>query len=98
MSRPVSDQRRRGRVWEGSPIRIDEVLRLRRLSVTGGYLPRRHQRPQPSCTLGRAQLPQCFGFNLPDALARDVEFLADLFECVLALAADAEAQPDHFLL
>src|ERR1700679_1841982 len=46
---------------------------------------------------GRAQLAQGFGFDLADALARHVEFLADLFERVLTLAADAETQTDHFL-
>ena len=42
-------------------------------------------------------MPQRFGFNLADALARDVQLLADLFERVLALAAYAEAQADDFL-
>jgi hypothetical protein len=35
-----------------------------------------------------SKLPQRFGFDLPDALAGDVEFLTDFFEGVLALAAD----------
>src|SRR5450755_526393 len=48
-------------------------------------------------TFGRAKLAQRLGFNLPDALTGDVKLLPDLFESVLALAADAEAQPDHFL-
>src|SRR5581483_2506444 len=47
--------------------------------------------------LGGAKLAQGFGFDLADALASDVEFLADFFERVLALAADAEAEADHFL-
>ena len=42
-------------------------------------------------------MPQSFGFDLADALARDVELLADLFERVLALAADPEPQPDDLL-
>src|SRR5690348_14916674 len=46
----------------------------------------------------RAKLAQRLGFDLPDPFARDVELLTDLLESVLALAADAEAQPDHFLL
>src|SRR5437588_5106538 len=41
-------------------------------------LPRSHQGPQPSCTLRRPQLSQCFGFDLPDPLARHVELLPDL--------------------
>jgi hypothetical protein len=40
------------------------------------------------CTLWCSKLPQRFGFDLPDALAGDVEFLTDFFEGVLALAAD----------
>ena len=47
---------------------------------------------------GRPQLAQRLRFDLADALARDVEFLADFFERVLALAADPETQPDHLLL
>src|ERR1035441_8051859 len=47
-------------------------------------------------TFRRAKLAQRLGFDLPDALTGDVEFLTDLFQSVLALAADAEAQPDHF--
>src|SRR4051812_17499658 len=49
-------------------------------------------------TLRRAELPQRLGLNLTDTLAGDVELLADFFERVLALAADAEAEPDHLLL
>jgi len=30
--------------------------------------------------LGRTKLPQGLGFNLPDALARNVEFLPDIFQ------------------
>src|SRR4030095_11945078 len=44
------------------------------------------------------QLPEGLGFNLPDTLAGHVEALADLFEGVLALLADAEAQPQDLLL
>ncbi len=46
---------------------------------------------------GGPQLPQRLGFDLADAFAGDVELLADLFERVLALAADAEAQADDLL-
>ena len=49
----------------------------------GSLLPRCQQRPQMPGPLGRAQLPQRLRLNLPDALA---------------LAADAEPQPDHLLL
>ena len=44
-------------------------------------------------TLRRTKLPQCLGFDLPDALARDIKLLPDLFQSVLPLAADAEPQP-----
>ena len=44
---------------------------------------------------GAAQLPQCFGFDLTDAFACDVELLADLFERMFALAADSETKPNH---
>src|SRR5204862_5310008 len=39
-------------------------------------LPGGHQSPQAAGSFRRAQLPQSFGFDLADALARDVEFLA----------------------
>src|SRR5258707_14865554 len=45
-----------------------------------------------------SQLSECFGLDLPDALARDREALADLFERVLAAVADAEPHLDHLLL
>ena len=48
--------------------------------------------------LRRPKLAESLGFDLADAFARYVEFLTDFFQGVLALAADAEAQPDHFLL
>ena len=45
-------------------------------------------------TFRRAKLAERLGFDLADALTGDVKFLADLFQSMLALAADAEAQ-DH---
>src|SRR6476619_3436596 len=44
-----------------------------------------------------AQLAQRLGFDLPDALARHREALADFLERVLAAVAHAEAHLDHFL-
>ena len=41
-----------------------------------------------------SKLAQRLGFNLTDALSGDIKFLTDLFERVLALAADAEAQAE----
>src|SRR5579883_1969382 len=48
--------------------------------------------------LRRTKLAQSLSLDLADALARYVKFLTDFFKRVLALAADAEAQPDHLLL
>jgi hypothetical protein len=45
-----------------------------------------------------AQLAQRLGLDLADALAGDLEVLADLFEGVIALLADAEAHAQHLLL
>src|SRR5205085_347284 len=48
---------------------------------------------------GVAQFPKRLSFDLPDALARDGEVLADLFERVLAaVVAEAEAHLDDLLL
>src|SRR4030095_9110049 len=44
------------------------------------------------------QLAQRLGLDLPDALARDGEALAALFERVLAAVADAEPHLDDLLL
>src|SRR5262245_58687652 len=45
-----------------------------------------------------AQLAERFGLNLPDALTRDREALADLFERVLTFLADTEPQAKDLLL
>ena len=42
-----------------------------------------------------AELAQSLGFDLANAFASDVELLADLFERMLALAADSETKPNH---
>src|SRR4249920_3493141 len=44
------------------------------------------------------QLAQRLRLDLADALARDLEVLADLFERVVALLADAEAHAQDLLL
>src|ERR1700730_6189581 len=44
------------------------------------------------------QLAQGFRFNLPDALARDCESLAELFERVLAAIVQAESHLDNCFL
>jgi hypothetical protein len=61
------------------------------LDRTTSPLPGRQQRLEVPRTLRRTEPAQCLGFDLADALAREVELLADLAECVLARAADAEA-------
>ena len=43
------------------------------------------------------QLAQRLGFNLPDALARDLEALAHFFERVLGAIFEAEAHLDDAL-
>ena len=47
---------------------------------------------------GMAQLAERLGLDLPDPLSRDREALAHLFQRVLALLADPEAQAQDFLL
>src|SRR5262249_10113886 len=47
---------------------------------------------------GVAELAQRLGFDLTDALARDLEVLTDLLEGVVALFADAETHPEDLLL
>ena len=44
------------------------------------------------------QLRERLRFDLPDALARHAELLADLFERARLTVDQTEAQPDHFLL
>src|SRR5216684_8709044 len=43
------------------------------------------------------QLPQCLGFDLPDALARDRELLTYLFQRVVLVHADPEAHAQDAL-
>src|SRR5258706_16084428 len=50
---------------------------------------------QPLGARRMAQLAQRFGFYLPDALARDVELLANFFERVIGVHLDAETHAQH---
>ena len=52
--------------------------------------------PQFLAAAGVAELAQGLGFDLADALARDVELLADLFERAGTAVLDAEAQLQDF--
>src|SRR5215471_11061446 len=61
------------------------------------YLAPFQERLQPPAARRMAQLAQRLGFDLPDALARDGEALADFLERVLAAVADAEAHLDDLL-
>src|SRR5580658_7435562 len=49
-------------------------------------------------TAGVLQLAQGLGFDLADAFAGDAELLADLFEGVVGVHADAEAHAQHAFL
>ena len=44
------------------------------------------------------QLAQRLGFNLPDALSCDREYLADFLERMLAAVIQTESHPDDALL
>src|SRR5258706_16346567 len=56
------------------------------------------ERPQLLRARRMAQLAKRFRFDLPDALAGDVERAADLFERVLGAVADTEAHLEDLLL
>src|SRR5215470_310642 len=56
------------------------------------------ERPEVTSAKRVAQLAEGLGLDLTDALPRDREALADLFQRVLAFLADAEPQAQDFLL
>src|SRR5436190_23319343 len=56
------------------------------------------KRAQPMAPAGMPQLAQRLRFDLPDALARDREVLADFLQRVLAAVFQAEAHLDDLLL
>ena len=43
-----------------------------------------------------AQFAQCFGFDLADALARNVKLFAYFFQRVVGVHINAKAHPQHF--
>src|SRR6266702_8897983 len=53
---------------------------------------------QPLGTRRVAELAQGLRLDLPDALARDVELLADLFQRVVGVHFDAETHAQYFRL
>ncbi len=53
-----------------------------------------HQCPQPARSVRTAQGPQRFVLDLPDAFTSEGEFLTDVFERILPVAANAEAHAD----
>src|SRR5262245_57294922 len=55
------------------------------------------ERAQLAAPRGVTELPQRLRLDLPYALARDREALADFLERVLAAVADAEPHLDHLL-
>src|SRR6266480_5023304 len=76
-----------------------QALRMRRREIS--IIQKAPQLPRPTRML---QLPQRFRLDLPDTLSRHRELLADFFERVVGVHADAEAQripcdfpicPDH---
>src|SRR5262249_53934661 len=56
------------------------------------------ERLEPLAARRMAELAERFCLDLADALARDLEVLADLFERVVALLADAEPHAQDLLL
>src|SRR5262249_56547245 len=57
-----------------------------------------YEAPQPLRPRWVPQLAQRLGFDLPDALAGDLEVLAHLLERVVRLLADAEPHAQDLLL
>ena len=57
-----------------------------------------HERLQPPRPRRMPQLAQRLRLDLPDALARHLEALSDLFQRVLGAILQAEAHLDHALL
>jgi len=53
--------------------------------------------PQLPAPRRMLQLPQCLGFDLTNTLARHRELLADFFQRVVGVHADAEAHAEHAL-
>ena len=62
------------------------------------YLLSIQERPQLAAAARVLELAQRLGLDLAYALARDRELLADLFEGVVGVHADAEAHPEYALL
>ena len=75
-----------------------EAAAAHRIGMKKRYvLPRRKQRSQMARPFRRPELAKGFGLNLANAFARYVELLPDLFQSMLALAANTEPQANHLL-
>src|SRR6266542_186900 len=56
------------------------------------------ERAEPMTSARMTQFAQRFGFDLPDALARDREILSDFFQRVLAAVLQSETHFNDLLL
>src|SRR5271167_4615332 len=71
----------------------------KKTEIVGNHLPSVIQEaPQLSAAARVLELAQGLGLDLADALAGHRELLADLFERVVGVHADAEAHAEHALL
>src|SRR5262249_22666730 len=104
-----SSPRARGGWWAHQALNLEpadyeaaaltvELWARRKDEVRDSRRPSFEERAKLARPRGMPQLPERLRFDLPDALARDGEALADFLERVLAAVADAEAHLDHLLL
>src|SRR5690606_8199433 len=93
---PIAAGRRALRKRRGPAIARGPLwLAARRRAPAGSAL---DERLEPLGSARVAQLAQRLGLDLPDALAGDLEVLADLLEGVVGLLADTEPHAQHLLL
>src|SRR6266700_7062148 len=91
-----SSGRSRGTVWSMTAFSgLRSNLRGGRRRPAPSIIQEASQYPRAAWVL---QLSQRLGFDLADALARHRELLADLFQRVIGVHADAEAHAQHALL
>ena len=68
------------------------------VGIALGYSLVIQETPQLPAPRGMLQLPERLRFDLPDAFARYAELLADFFQRVVGVHADAEAHAQYALL